>query len=253
MRIINYISLFFLAIFLLILIILNKETTRKIAINYNKLEYEIPVYLGVFDFLNRHYNYKHLVKQINIGQKNNESSILNTAKWVNQNIQKIQEGVDLVDSDPLTIVKRRLGAQYQFSDILSVFLVYLNIDSHFFNNTSDPLTLLKVNNHWSVLDPYYGVYFINEKGTFASIEELKTLNWDIANLDSQKINRLDIQDIFFKNFQNYDQVKEHYKKIFMNIKSSRQLDEMNIFTRGGRAYIQKPTNRIRYEIHRLLN
>lgn len=252
MKKINYISLFFLAIFLLILVILNKETTRKIAINYNKFEYEIPVYLGIFDFLNRHYNYKNLVKQININQKNNESSILNTAKWVNQNIQKIQEGVDLVDSDPLTIVKRRLGEKYQFSDILCVLLVYLNIDSYFLN-TSDPLTLFKVNNYWSVLDPYYGIYFINEKGNFASIEELKTPNWNIANLDSQKINQLDIQDIFFKNFQNFDQVKEYYKKIFMNIKSSKQLDGMNIFNRGGRAYIQKPTNRIRYEIHKILN
>jgi len=252
MKKINYLSLFFLILIFVILIILNKETSRKIAINYDKFEYKIPVYLGVFDLFNRHFNYKYLVKQINVNQNNKENIILNTAKWVNQNIQKIPEGVDLVDSDPLTIVKRRLGEQYQFSDILCVFLIYLNIDVYFFNSI-DPLTIFKVNNVWSVLDPYYGVYFINENENFASIEELKTSKWEIVNLDSQKINLLDIQDTFFQNFQNYDQVKEHYQKVFNDIKSSKQLDEMNIFDRGGRAYIQNPFNRVRYEVHKIFN
>ena len=250
MKKINYLSLFFLILIFVILIILNKETPRKIAINYDKFEYKIPVYLGVFDLFNRHFNYKYLVKQINVNQYNKENIILNTAKWVNQNIQKIPEGVDLVDSDPLTIVKRRLGEQYQFSDLLCVFLIYLNIDVYFFNSI-DPLTIFKVNNYWSVLDPYYGVYFINENENFASIEELKTSKWEIVNLDSQKKNFLNISDLFSNKFRNYREVKKYYKKIFIHLQTSDEIDEINIFERGGRSYTQKPLNRLNFEIYKL--
>ena len=232
--------------------LLNKETSRKIAINYNKFEYEIPLYLGLNDFFNRHYNYKHLVKQINTDQVNLDEIILNTTKWVNQNIQKVPEGVDVVDSDPLTIVQRRLGVQYQFNEILTVLLTYLNIDSYFKNDTHHQLTLFKVNNYWSVLDPYYGIYFTNEKGTFASIEDLKTTKWDIVNLDSQKINSLNISNIFSNQFKNYADVEEYYRQLFFEIESSKKIDDMNIFDRSGKAYIQKPLNRLKYEINKIL-
>ena len=252
MKKITYISLFSLSIFLMALALLNKDTTRKIAINYNLLEYEIPIYLKLYDFFNRHYNYKHLVKQINTDQVNLDEIILNTTKWVNQNIQKVPEGVDVVDSDPLTIVQRRLGVQYQFNEILTVLLTYLNIDSYFKNDTHHQLTLFKVNNYWSVLDPYYGIYFTNEKGTFASIEDLKTTKWDIVNLDSQKINSLNISNIFSNQFKNYADVEEYYRQLFFEIESSKKIDDMNIFDRSGKAYIQKPLNRLKYEINKIL-
>ena len=255
MKKIIYIPIFFLIIIFISLMLLNKETSRKIAINYNKFEYEIPLYLGLNNFFNRHFNYKYLVKKINVNQKNQEDIIINTTKWVNQNIQKVPEGVDVVDSDPLTIVQRRLGVQDQFNDILSVFFVYLNIDSFFIKKHGDvvyPLTLFKVNNYWSVLDPYYGIYFTNEKGTFASIEDLKTTKWDIVNLDSQKINSLNISNIFSNQFKNYADVEEYYRQLFFEIESSKKIDDMNIFDRSGKAYIQKPLNRLKYEINKIL-
>lgn len=251
MKKIIYISFFFLIIIFIASILLNKEMTRKIAVNYNKIEeYEIPLYLGLNDFFNRHYNYKYLVKQINANQKNQEDIIINTTKWVNQNIQKVPVGVDVVDESPLLIVHRRLGAQYQFNEILTVFLTYLNTGTYFKNDTHHQLTLFNINNYWSVLDPYYGVYFTNEKETFASIEDLKTTNWDIVNLDSQKIN---LSEIFLNQFQNYENAKEYYGNLFLGAPSSKQLNNMNIFDRGGKAYVQKPFNRLKYEIFKLFN
>ena len=250
MRKIYYKSLFFLTLVLILFILINKETTRKIAINNEKYELEIPVYMAIYDFFNRHYNYKYLVKHINYNLNDKKNIILNTAKWVNQNIQSIPKGVDIVDSDPLTIVKRRLGAQYQFSDIFCVFLVYLDIDTYFFNIT-DSLTLFKVENYWSAIDPYYGVYFINEKGTFASLEELKTSKWQIVNLDTQNITELDKLDIYLEDFQNLEEFKTQYRKIFELIQTSEQIDDTNIFNRGGRSYTQKPLNRLKFEFYKL--
>ena len=254
MKKIKFLYLFILIFLLLIIILLNKETTRKIAINYNVVEYNIPIHLKINDFFNRHLNYKYLVDKINSNSNNTEDFILNTTKWVNHNIKKIPEGVDVVDNHPLTIIHRRLGTQSQFNDILSVFLIYLNIDSFFikFDTIDHPLTLFKVNNYWSLLDPYYGVYFMNQKGSFASIEELKKTNWQIVNLDSQIVNSKELINAFPQNFISYEELKEYYKKIFANIPSSLQIDDTNIFERGGRSYTQKPLNRLKFEIYKFM-
>ena len=228
----------------------NIYTTNKIVINDSVLEYKIPVYLRIHNFFNRHNNYKYIVKKINVNKNSKKEIIINTAMWVNQNIKKIPDDVDIVDSDPLAIVTRRLGEQYQFSDILSVFFIYLDIEVYLFNHHSHQLTFFKIDNYWSVIDPYYGVYFINENDTFASISDLKNGEWHIVNLDSQKINLMDVSKIFSKDFKNYNEVKEHYGKIFINIQSGKQIDDINIFNRG-RAYLQKPLDRFKFEIYKI--
>ena len=153
-------------------------------------------------------------------------------------------------SDPLTIVTRRLGEPYQFNDLLTVFFIYLDIEAYLFNHHSHQLTFFKIDNYWSIIDPYYGVYFINEKETFASIDDLKKAKWHIVNLDSQKINSMDISKIFYNDFKNYEEVKEHYRKIFINIQSGKQIDNINNINRG-RAYLQKPFSRLKYEIYKI--
>lgn len=248
------IIIFLLTLFLaLIFILMNKETTRIIYINYDLIEYKLPAYQRIYSFLNRHLNYKYLVKKISVEQDTEYGIILNTFRWVNQNIKRVTKDLDVIDGDPLLIVERRLGDQYQFNDILSVLLIYQNIDSIFYNDNIHALTLFKIKNYWSVLDPYYGVYFINEENTFASIEELKKKKWKIVNLESQKIDSSFLINNFEGKFSNYNLLKNHYQKIFDTLDSSKKIEQTNIFERSGRSHIQKPFNRLNYEIHKLLN
>lgn len=242
--------LFIIFLFVILILFLNKKTTQQVVINNKIIENKIPIYLKINNHWNRHQNYKHLVKNINFNQKNLQNRVINTARWVNLNIKKIPPGVDLIDSDPLTIAERRLGAQYQFSDLLSVLLIYLDIETIFYNHTSHQLTLFKINDSWSVLDPYYGVYFVNDDKEFASIENLKNTNWEIVNYDSEKIDTDDISNFFLGMFDSYDEIKEYYQKIFVNLQSSQKLNKINIFDRSGRGYIQKPLNRIKYELYK---
>ena len=201
------IFLFILIFLLIISFIANKDSTRKIGINYKVFEYQIPIYLKILDFYDRHYNYKYLVKKINKNLVDEKDIILNTTKWIKNNIQKVPEGVDIVDSHPITIVERRLGTDDQFCDLLSVFLVYADIDSFFISNFDTdwhPLTFFKVDNHWSIIDPYYGVYFTNNERLFASIKDIKNKKWQISNLESDNIDKLKFKEIFaptiFANF-----------------------------------------------------
>ena len=49
-------------IFILILCVLNIGVTTKQGINYRVSEIKLPIYLKILDFVDRHYNYKNLVK-----------------------------------------------------------------------------------------------------------------------------------------------------------------------------------------------
>ena len=149
--------IFFLAcIFLLIIfIIANIETTRSIGINQKVTVYHISLYVKILDFYDRHNNYKNLIKSINKNTNNEQDIIINTTRWIKNNIRKISKDDDVIDYHPLTIVERRFGTQDQFSDLLSVLLVYSNIDSFFipkFGNEWHPLTFFKINNTWSIID-----------------------------------------------------------------------------------------------------
>ena len=126
----------------------------------------------------------------------------------------------------------------------------MDIESFFLNNTEHQLTLFKINNYWSVIDPYYGIYFINEDNKFASLEELKTNNWQIVNLESQKISSSDLSNTFSKKLSSYNDIKNYYQKIFKSMQNSEQIDEINIYERG-RAYTQKPLQKLKYEIYKL--
>jgi len=248
--------LLLILIFLLtIFFIANKNTTRKIGINFKIFEYQIPIYLKILDFYDRHYNYKYLVKKINKNLVDEKDIILNTAKWIKNNIQKVPEGVDVVDSHPITIVERRLGVSDQFSDLLSVLLVYANIDSFFitFNFNWHSLTFFKVDNHWSIIDPYYGVYFTNNERLFASIKDLKNKKWQISNLESDKIDKLKFKEIFGNKFNDYDEVTTYYNKVFKYLPSSEDIDNTHVFYRGGRSYNQSPLGRLRFKIYNIIN
>ena len=247
------ILLFTLIFFLTIFIIANKKTTRLIGINYQVTEYQIPVYLKILDFYTRHYNYKYLVNNINKNIDNEKDLILNITKWIINNISKIHKDVDVIDHHPLTIIERKFGTNDQFSDLLSVLLVYSNIDSFYigkFNQNWHPLTFFKINDVWSVIDPYFGVFFTNNERLFASIEDIKKGKWQVLNLEYKKINRLNFKEAFKNKFNNYGEVKNYYNTIFYYLPTSSDIDNTNIFYRGGRSYTQSPLDRIKYEIYK---
>ena len=79
-----------------------------------------------------------------------------------------------------------MGVEDQFSDILSVLLIYNNINSFFiekFNGVNYSFTLFEHEKKWSLIDPYYGIYFLNKKNQFCSLKELKNKNCNIYHLE----------------------------------------------------------------------
>jgi len=253
--------LYFLIISLtiILLIFLNSKGTRYTGINYYVIEEKISNFQKIIDLFERDQNYKALVKKINANEKNKKNQIINISKWVYQNIRKINYDIndDVIDSHPWTIVERRMGVDDQFSDILSVLLVYDDTDSFFIselNSKEHPITLFKYNDKWSLIDPYYGVYFLNNESEFCKLKEHKLKKCFFYHLEFGEISESLLNTIFFnKNFKNLKELQDYYFFLIKDIPNSNEIDEINIFERGGRSHVQKPSQRLIYQIQWFFN
>ena len=258
-----YFLIFFIILFSIIY--LNSKSYRYVGNNYIIEKIKISNFQKLSEFYKRHLNYQKLVKKITKNSKNKSTEIIDISTWVYKNIKKISDNDDVIDNHPYTIVERNLGTPDQFSDLLSVLLVYINIDSFFTNNSDindknkphrkfNPVTFFKYKNEWSIIDPYYGVYFINNDNHFATIEEIKDANFTIRHLTFDNITILNIDKIFFdKNFMNITESIVYYKTLLLNLPNSKDINDTHIYERGGRSYIQKPLHRILQQLKRVLN
>ena len=239
-------------IFFFSLIYLNSESYSYIGVNYVVKKHKISNFQKLSEFYERHINYKKLVKEITYKSKNQQEKIIDISTWVYENIKKNSIRDDIIDNHPWTIVERKIGTNDQFSDILSVLLVHNNIDSFFkmrINNTSHPITFFKYNTEWSIIDPYYGIYFANTKKSFSSLEEIKDNDSIMRHLVFDKITSKNLNEIFFdKNFKNIQELNSYYKILLLSIPNSKIINNTNIYERGGRSHIQKPLHRIHFQL-----
>ena len=193
-----------------------------------------------------------MVKQINQNSKNDKEKIINTSLWVYKNIKKDFKNEDVIDNHPWTIVERKIGKPDQFSDILSVLLIHDDIDSFFYipkeNNSRHSFSFFKHNNKWSIIDPYYGIYFINNKNSFYTLGQNENTEWLMWHLIFGKVTPENFNKIFFdKNFKNVQELNIYYHNLLTTLPSSETINNTNIYERGGRSYIQKPIHRIIYQ------
>ena len=253
-------KIFYFLISLLIIlcvIFLSIKGPRYTGIGYIITEEKILNYIKITEFYERHKNYKKLVKKINANNKKKDEQIINISKWVYENIKKISNNDTVIDSHPWTIVERRRGTIDQFSDILSVLLTHNNVESFFninLNDTSHPFTFFKYNGAWSIIDPYYGVYFLNKKNQFCNMYEHKYKKCTLYHLDYGEITNEQLNKIYFdKKFENMNNFNAYYNFLLKNLNKFEKIDETSVYDRGGRSYIQKPIHRLIFQIRNVIS
>lgn len=244
---------FFAFIVFLFFIFLNLDSSRLTGINYTIKEEKISNFKKIYDFYERYNNYKNLVKQITFNKEKN-SEIFEISSWVYFNINKSKKGDKIIDSHPWTIIERETGANDQVSDILSVLLVVNGVDAFFIpkiNEIKNALTFFKYNNKWSVIDPFYGVYFLNKNEDFCSLEELRLRKCKIFHFENKNITKDKLNKIFYdKDFYDLSDLNNYYYYLFENCPTTNEIENTNMYLRGGRSYVQIPKHRLMYEIQK---
>ena len=184
-----YKILFFILILTGIFILLNMAVTTRQGINYEWHAIEIPLYLKVLDFFDRYYNYNLLVKRIVKGANSEEEKVMRLFEWTHRNIKKAPKELPLVDDHVWYTIIRGYGAKDQSQDVFTTLCNIAGIDAFFsLVNSEDkagriPLSFVRIQKKWHVLDAYYGVYFKNSKGRLADIESGN--DWVKVSLDDE--------------------------------------------------------------------
>lgn len=217
-----------------ILYILNIKVTTQQGINYEVQTIEIPLYLKVLDFFDRHYNYKWTVERIIGDSRIEREKVFNIFGWTYKNIKKSPEGYPIMDDHVWHIIVRGYGVADQSSDVFTTLCNYAGVDAFFSMVYSEdrssriPLSFVKISEVWNVFDPYRGGYFKNREGSLASIEEIIKGNWLAESINKDK--ELDV----------------NYAIYFKNISPIKEMELQ-------RSNVQSPINRLRYEIKQWLN
>ena len=122
----------------------------------------------------------------------------------------------------------------------------------FIERYSKALPFFNLNGSWSIIDPYYGIIFLNKRGQAASIQELKNEDWGLFTFELQSIDVKNFKSIFYNNFDDFKQVKENYMNLFSQIPTQEMINMTNSFELGGRSFTQSPLGRLKFIFRSLL-
>lgn len=251
--------LFTILVFIII-IFLSQDGSRFVGINYKVEEKKLSNFKKISQFYERHINYKELVNSITKHSNTKEERVVDISKWVFKNIKKPTKNDNIIDNHPWTIVERGIGVDDQFSDLLSVLLIYSDIDSFFYNKIDHywhPITFFSIKkNEWSIIDPYYGVYFLNKKLKFSNLDQDKKEEFIPYHLELGIINSNNFNKIFFdKDFKNILELDKYLKNILTKLPSNNKINSTHIYERGNgsRSYIQEPLHRLFYQFYKFAN
>ena len=224
-----YKSLIILAVFALVLAVLNVHVTTRQGIDFQVQIIKVPLYLKIISFMDRHYNYKQLVKRIIKKENDQQKKVLQIFIWTYHNIKKQPKNLPIIDDHAWHIIVRGYGVSDQSCDVFSTLCNYAGLDAFFTNLSSEDnqekirLSFVKLDAHWFAFDPYNGVYFTN-KNKLADIADIKEAQYQLERLGKPKIGILDykkfidrmpdIKDVGLRR----EKIQSPFKRILFEIK-----------------------------------
>lgn len=213
-------------------LLLNVKVTTLQGVDYQVQTIKIPLYLKMLSFMDRHYNYKQLVRRIIENEPDEKEKVMKIFSWTYHNIKMQPESLPVLDDHVWHIIIRGYGVDDQSCDVFATLCNYAGIDA-FFDSFSPkdkggkkiPLSFIKLNNRWHIFDPFNGVYFVNTKGGLADFNEIKGGDYRLEYLGVPK------------------KVVSDYKSYFDNIPDIKEVGLK-------REKIQSPLKRLLYELRK---
>jgi hypothetical protein len=226
------IPIIIILLFLCSIALLNKEVTILQDVDGKVSRMTLPLYLKLLNFYDRHYNYKWLAKRITGHLDTREDKILRLFHWTHETIKPQPESLPVMDSHVWDVYVRGYGVSGNFHDLFSTLCNYIGEDAFFKklyarDTTSMNISFVRIKRGWVVFDPYNGIYFRNNTGGLATIEEINEQDWHIVKLSQTDISKA-----------NYEQY------IVENLPRIKRLASSLI-----RANIQSPINRLKFQLY----
>lgn len=173
--------------------VITAPVTSKMGVNYNVREIKIPLYLKILDFLDRHYNFAYLAKDIVDGAKTDEERAMRILEWTHKNIRKHPADMPIIDHHIWNVIVKGYGTPDQSCAVMATICDYAGLPAYYTLDTKRPaekilaLTYVKIDGKTSVFEPARGIYFVKDNGSLAEADELKNGGgWKVATLSPQE-------------------------------------------------------------------
>ena len=221
--------------------ILNIKVTTSQGINFRVSKIELPLYLKVLNFFDRHFNYMWLAKRITQNLDTKEEKVFKLFKWTHETIQPQPAKLPIMDDHVWNVYVRGYGVSDHYHDLFSTLCNYIGIPGIFLKikakdsgNLLD-LSFVKIGNDWIVFDPYRGVYFLNKLGEWATLEEINEQNWKLAKLGS-----IEISDSFYTHVTG--EISDSFYRPYFEAMPDIEAVSLT------RTNIQSPINRLQFQL-----
>ena len=181
--------------------ILNIKVYTSQGINYRVSKIELPLYLKVLNFFDRHFNYMWLAKHVTQNLDTKEEKVFKLFQWTHETIQPQPAKLPIMDDHVWNVYVRGYGVSDNYHDLFSTLCNYIEVPGFFLKIEAKGsgnllgLSFVKIGNDWIVFDPYRGVYFLNKFGEWATLEDINEHNWKLAKLGS-----IEISDSFYRTY-----------------------------------------------------
>ena len=174
----------------------NMTVTSKQGVNYKISRIELPLYLKVLNFYDRHFNYMWLANRITGHLKTKEEKIFRLFQWTHETIKRQPERLPIMDDHVWNVYIRGYGVTDNFHDLFSTLCNYIGVDGFFTpvyvtSKRGLNLSFVRLDRGWVLFDPFNGVYFKNKTGDWATVDEILQKNWQIAKLTPADISESD--------------------------------------------------------------
>lgn len=154
-----------------------KAVTRQ-GIDFQVSTLEIPLYVKAVDFLDRHYHYQWLAREITRAGQSQQERVLAIFDWTRRHIRHTPGDAPVVDDHIWHIIIRGHGLDDQIADVFATLSTYAGVPA-FWNTFSAPrmrrglvLSFTKVDGRWRVFDVSRGLIFRTAGGELATPEDL---------------------------------------------------------------------------------
>lgn len=150
-------------------------TTRQ-GLDFDVLTRSLPLYIKVFDFIDRDLNYRALARRITAGRGSDEARALSVLEWTRAHIRDQPPTLPVVDDHVWHIIVRGYGLDEQKVDVFTTLATYAGVSAYWIRLTAGedrlPIALVRIDNRWRVLDVAHGVVFRGADSGLLSADEL---------------------------------------------------------------------------------
>ena len=182
------------ALIISVTVFFNLQTTTRVGVDYKVQTIQIPLYLKILNFYDRHFNYKWLTGRIIGDLDKDQAKAIRLLNWTLNHIKQQPKSLPVMDEHVWSVIVRGYGVSDNFNDVFSTLCNYAGMDAYF-SSVKDSehilvghMSFVKIDGNWTTFDPYNGVYFRNQSGSIASIQNMKIGNMKIIHLsDNHKM------------------------------------------------------------------